>query len=108
VIALTSFISPYRQDRDAARQLHEAANLRFVEVWVDIPLSVAEERDPKGLYKKARSGEIKGFTGIHSDAPYETPTSPEIHIRNDLVSVDEAVASIVDYLSREKLLEINI
>ena len=103
-ISLASFISPYRKDRDAARQLHESAHLRFVEVYVDIPLAVAEERDPKGLYKKARKGEIKGFTGL--DAPYEAPVSPEIHIRNDLVSVDEAVASIVHYLSREKLINI--
>ncbi|KAJ2736972.1 Adenylyl-sulfate kinase, partial [Coemansia sp. Cherry 401B] len=63
-IAITSFISPYRADRDSARQLHADANIPFIEVYADVPVSVAEERDPKGLYKKARAGEIKEFTGV--------------------------------------------
>ncbi|KAJ1559597.1 Adenylyl-sulfate kinase, partial [Nowakowskiella sp. JEL0078] len=88
VIALTSFISPYKADRDIARKLHEDSGLPFVEVFVDVPIEVAEKRDPKGLYKKARAGEIKHFTGI--DAPYEAPESPEIHIHGDKTSVDEA------------------
>ncbi|KAA8910954.1 hypothetical protein TRICI_003965 [Trichomonascus ciferrii] len=102
VIALTSFISPYRADRDQARKLHEAGNLPFVEVYVDVPIEVAEQRDPKGLYKKARAGEIPEFTGI--SAPYEAPEKPEIHIRSDKVSVEGAVKQIADYLSQNGFL----
>ncbi|KAJ3185014.1 Adenylyl-sulfate kinase [Geranomyces variabilis] len=98
VVAVTSFISPYRADRDTARKLHEDAGLGFVEVWVDVPLEVAEQRDPKGLYKKARAGEIKEFTGI--DAPYEEPHKPEIHLRADQLSVEESVATIHAYLAQ--------
>ena len=75
-VTLTSFISPYAADRDNCRSLHEKDNLEFFEVFVDAPLEVCEERDPKGLYKKARAGEIKGFTGI--DDPYEAPTKAEL------------------------------
>ncbi|MDA0992456.1 MAG: adenylyl-sulfate kinase [Proteobacteria bacterium] len=96
VISLSSFISPYKSDRDEVRALHEAANLQFVEVYVDCALSVAEERDPKGLYKKARAGEIKNFTGI--DDPYEAPVKAEIHLRTDEMSLEEEVAIIIDYL----------
>lgn len=74
----------------------------FVEVYVDIPLEVAEQRDPKGLYKKARAGEIKEFTGI--SAPYEAPDEPEIHIRTDQLSVEECVASITQWLEAHELL----
>jgi len=95
-IALSSFISPYKADRDEVRQLHEAANLAFVEVFVDCSLAVAEERDPKGLYKKARAGEIKNFTGI--DDPYEAPTNPEIHLKTDEMTVQQEVSIIIDYL----------
>merc|ERR1711939_235484 len=86
-IAITSFISPYRADRDLARKLHEAERpggepgVPFVEVWIDVPVEVAEQRDPKGLYKKAREGKIPEFTGI--SAPYEEPLKPEIHIHSD-------------------------
>jgi adenylylsulfate kinase len=73
-------------------------------VFVDIPIEVAEQRDPKGLYKKARAGEIKDFTGI--SAPYEAPESPEIHIRSDKVSVEEAVVQIVEYLKEKELLPV--
>ncbi|KFH42682.1 Adenylyl-sulfate kinase-like protein [Hapsidospora chrysogenum ATCC 11550] len=105
-IAITSFISPYRADRDLARQLHAQPSghaddadepLPFVEVFVDVPLEVAEQRDPKGLYKKARAGEIKDFTGI--SAPYEEPTSPEITIKTHEKSVEECVAQITQWLA---------
>ena len=95
-IALSSFISPYKADRDEVRELHEAADLEFVEVFVDCSLAVAEERDPKGLYKKARAGLIKNFTGI--DDPYEAPAKPEIHLRTDEMTLEQEVSIVVDYL----------
>jgi adenylyl-sulfate kinase len=103
-IAITSFISPYKADRNTARELHAAGEtpLQFIEVHVDVPVEVAEQRDPKGLYKKARAGEIKEFTGI--SAPYEAPEKPEIHIRADLKNVEECVQQIVDYLQQKELL----
>ncbi|QUC20345.1 uncharacterized protein UV8b_04586 [Ustilaginoidea virens] len=109
-IAITSFISPYRADRDLARRLHAASQdpqdeaLPFVEVFVDVPLEVAEQRDPKGLYKKARAGEIKDFTGI--SAPYEEPTNPEITIKTHESSVEECVAHIVDWLVEQGHLQL--
>jgi bifunctional enzyme CysN/CysC len=78
VVALVPVISPYRADRDRARAIHGEAGVPFVEVFVDTPLAVCESRDPKGLYAKARAGEISGFTGI--DAPYEAPTSPDLRL----------------------------
>jgi adenylylsulfate kinase len=96
LIALSSFISPYKADRDEVRELHNAADLRFVEVFVDCSLEEAERRDPKGLYKKARAGEIKNFTGI--DDPYEAPTSPEIRLHTDRMTLEAEVTMIVDYL----------
>lgn len=107
-LALTSFISPYKADRDTARALHAQANntdtpLPFIEVFVDIPVEEAEKRDPKGLYKKARAGEIKDFTGI--SAPYEAPEKPEIHIHSEKTSVEEAVVIITKYLEKEGLLK---
>ncbi|QSZ28564.1 hypothetical protein DSL72_003062 [Monilinia vaccinii-corymbosi] len=107
-IALTSFISPYKADRALARDLHERVTtvgdepIPFVEVFVDIPVEEAERRDPKGLYKKARAGEIKEFTGI--SAPYEAPDHPEIHLRTDKLTVEESVQQIVEYLENEGLL----
>jgi len=95
-ISLSSFISPYKADRDEVRRLHKAANLPFVEVHVDCSLAVAEKRDPKGLYKKARAGEIKNFTGI--DDPYEAPENPELHLHTDKMTLEEEVAIIIDYL----------
>ncbi len=92
VIAITSFISPYRADRARVRALHEAAGLPFLEVFVDTPIEVCEARDPKGLYKKARAGEIKGFTGI--DDPYEAPLSAEIQLRTADLSVVAAVEAL--------------
>ena len=95
-ISLSSFISPYKADRDEVRDLHEAANLHFVEVFVDCTLAVAEERDPKGLYKKARAGEIKNFTGI--DDPYEAPAQPEIHLRTHEMTLGQEVEIVIEYL----------
>ncbi|EIN11300.1 adenylylsulfate kinase [Punctularia strigosozonata HHB-11173 SS5] len=96
-VTLTAFISPYRADRAVARDLHEKAGLPFIEVYVDAPLDVVEQRDPKGLYKKARAGELKEFTGI--SAPYEAPENPEIHIRTDQCDVTQAVATCTEYLT---------
>jgi len=97
MISLSSFISPYMTDRDEVRSLHETAGLEFIEVFVDCSLAVAEERDPKGLYKKARAGEIKNFTGI--DDPYEAPRNPEIHLHTDQMTIDEEVQIILDHLT---------
>lgn len=107
-IALTSFISPYKADRQIARDLHAETKtnespLPFIEVFIDIPVEEAEKRDPKGLYKKARSGEIKEFTGI--SAPYEAPEKAEIHIHSEKTSVEEAVKIITDYLQEKGLLK---
>jgi adenylylsulfate kinase len=77
--------------------LHEQAGLEFIEVHVDCSLAVAEERDPKGLYKKARAGEIKNFTGI--DDPYEAPKSPEIHLHTDKTTLEQEVQIILDHLT---------
>ena len=106
-IALTSFISPYKADRQLARELHADTKntdspLPFIEVFVDIPVEEAEKRDPKGLYKKARSGEIKEFTGI--SAPYEAPENAEVHIHSEKTSVEEAVIMITKYLEEKGLL----
>ena len=96
VISLSSFISPYKEDRDEVRDLHKASNLGFIEVHVDCSLDEAERRDPKGLYKKARAGEIKNFTGI--DDPYEAPDAPEIHLHTDRMTLEEEVQIILDFL----------
>ncbi len=96
VISLSSFISPYRADRDAVRALHEAAGMEFIEIFVDCSLEEAEARDPKGLYKKARAGEIKNFTGI--DDPYEAPDNPEIHLHSDQQSLQEEIDQILSVL----------
>ncbi|RPB23967.1 adenylylsulfate kinase [Terfezia boudieri ATCC MYA-4762] len=100
-VSITSFISPYRADRLTARELHRAASppIPFIEVHIDVPLEVAEARDPKGLYKKAREGIIKEFTGI--SAPYEAPENPELKIRTDHLTVEEAVQEIVNYLEKK-------
>ncbi len=93
IITLTAFISPLREDRDKVRQLLKD---RFIEIFVDCSLDVCEGRDPKGLYKKARTGEIKSFTGI--DSPYERPENPEITIKTGTQSVDVCAGEIVEYL----------
>ena len=101
VIVLSSFISPYREDRDLCRQLHLEAGMDFLEIHVDCSLEVAEQRDPKGLYKKARAGEIKNFTGI--DDPYEAPEQPEIHLSTDKSSIEEEVQTILNELQRRNI-----
>lgn len=101
-IVVTSFISPYVVDRDGVRELHREAGLPFIEVYIKCPLEVAEERDPKGLYKKARAGEIKGFTGI--DDPYEEPENAEIVIDTSEASVEDAVETLIDYLRQNDLI----
>jgi bifunctional enzyme CysN/CysC len=95
-VVITSFISPYRIDRRLAREIALQAGAEFVEVFVSAPLAVCEERDPKGLYEKARSGLLKGFTGI--DAPYEAPEDPEIVVRTHEQSPQESVGQILDDL----------
>ena len=102
VIVLSSFISPYLVDRQIVRELHEADNMPFVEVFVDCSLETTEERDPKGLYKMARAGEIKNFTGI--DDPYEVPEAPEVHLRTDQQSLEEEVEHLLDLLEKQGLI----
>ena len=94
LIVLTAFISPFQKERDSVRNLIEEDE--FIEVFVDTPLEVCEQRDPKGLYKKAREGEIPNFTGISS--PYEAPSKAEIHIQTDKMSLNESVTKIINYL----------
>ncbi|MGB2907116.1 MAG: adenylyl-sulfate kinase [Candidatus Aminicenantaceae bacterium] len=94
VISMTAFISPYRQDRDKARSL--LAEGSFVEIYVQVPLEVAEQRDPKGLYKKARAGEIKEFTGI--SAPYEEPSFPELVVDTGELDLEQSVDKVIRYL----------
>ena len=102
VITLASFISPYKSDRKQVRQIHSDMGFEFVEIYVDCSLEEAEHRDPKCLYKKARAGEIKNFTGI--DDPYEAPDSPEIHLTTDSMSLEQEVQIIMDYLYQNELL----
>lgn len=96
VIVLTAFISPYREDRDSVRALVEENE--FLEVFVDTPLEVCEARDPKGLYKKARAGEIPNFTGI--SAPYEAPATPEITVKTDEEPLEESAVSLLKTLQQ--------
>ena len=94
LIVLTAFISPFKSDRQIARSLVKYDE--FIEVFIDTPLEVCEQRDPKGLYKKARDGAIKNFTGISS--PYEAPVEPQIHIKTDEHSIEECVDIVINYL----------
>lgn len=91
LIVLAAFISPFRSERRLARELLEEDE--FFEIFVDVPLSIAEERDPKGLYRKARSGELRNFTGI--DSPYEAPQTPEIHLDTTSMPPDQAAELVV-------------
>ena len=95
VVVLTAFISPFRSERRMARE--RFADDEFVEIFVDTPLEVAEARDPKGLYKKARRGEIPNFTGI--DSPYEAPENPEIRISTESDDVDKLVQQLLEQLN---------
>lgn len=96
VIVLASFVSPFRADRDQVRKMHDDASMPFFEAYVRVPLEVAEARDPKGLYAKARAGEIKGFTGI--DQPYEEPEHPEMVVDTSTTTVEEAAGAVVTRL----------
>ena len=96
LIVITTFISPYRADRDRVRKIMEDSGRCFVEVYVKCPVEVCQQRDPKGLYKKALAGEVKEFTGI--SAPYEEPLKPQLVLETDKLSVAECVTQIVDYL----------
>ena len=99
-LVLSAFISPYRKDRDRVRGLMGPGE--FIEVFVDTPLEICEARDPKGLYKKARAGEISNFTGL--DAPYEVPENPEVHLQTANLSVDAAAAQVTRYLDEQNIL----
>jgi adenylylsulfate kinase len=99
-VVLTAFISPFRADRQLVRDLLE--DKEFIEVYVKCPLDTCEERDPKGLYQKARQGIIKDFTGISS--PYEEPENPEIVIETHQSSIEESVENIIQYLKAQKLI----
>ena len=98
IVVLVSLVSPYRADRDSARGIHETAGLPFFEVFVDTPLDVAEARDPKGLYARARAGLIQDFTGV--SAPYEAPLSPELLLRTVDADVETLAALVVDRIDR--------
>jgi adenylylsulfate kinase len=99
VITMTSFISPYRKDRDTVRALHDAGKVPFIEVHVNTPIATCEQRDPKGLYKKARAGELKNFTGI--DDPYEAPLKPELTIDATGTSPQQATVLLLEYLEKQ-------
>ncbi|HYD81573.1 MAG TPA: adenylyl-sulfate kinase [Paucimonas sp.] len=96
LVTLTAFISPFRSDREMVRRL--LPNGEFVEVFVDAPLEECERRDPKGLYRKARAGQLSDFTGI--DSPYEAPLAPAIHLETARHSAEACAAQVIDYLSR--------
>jgi adenylylsulfate kinase len=102
VLTMTSFISPYRADRDKVRALHVEGKLPFIEVFVNTPIETCEQRDPKGLYKKARAGQLKGFTGI--DDPYEPPLQPELTIDATNTSPQQAAVLLIEYLERQGIL----
>ena len=101
-IVLTAFISPFKSDRKLVKSLFEEN--QFLEVFIDSSLEICEKRDPKGMYKKARNGEIKDFTGVSS--PYEAPENPNIHVKNDDISIEEASEVIIRYLNEKKLIKI--
>jgi len=103
IITLTSFISPYLRDRQTAREACEKGGMKFFEVYVETPLEVAEARDPKGLYKKARAGEIKGFTGI--DDPYEAPQKAELVLNTAEMSLDEEVIALIELLRGQGMIK---
>jgi adenylylsulfate kinase len=102
VITMTSFISPYRKDRDSVRALHVKGNLPFIEVHVNTPISTCEQRDPKGLYKKARAGELKNFTGI--DDPYEAPLKAELTLDATGTSPQHATVVLLEYLEKQGII----
>ncbi len=97
-VCITAFISPYRSDRDLARRI--APTGKFIEVYLNVPVEICEQRDPKGLYAKARSGEIKNFTGV--SAPYEPPLKPELELRTDKFTLDDCIKAILERLNGVK------
>tara|TARA_B100001287_G_scaffold265696_1_gene258875 strand:+ start:303 stop:899 length:597 start_codon:yes stop_codon:yes gene_type:complete len=101
IIVITAFISPFKSDRKLVRSLFNEGE--FLEVFIDCSLETCENRDPKGMYIKARNGDIKNFTGISS--PYENPENPEIHVINDNISVDKASDQIMDFLIKNKYID---
>ncbi|XP_030424151.1 bifunctional 3'-phosphoadenosine 5'-phosphosulfate synthase 2 isoform X2 [Gopherus evgoodei] len=101
LVCITSFISPFAKDRQNAREIHEMAGLPFFEIFVDAPLNICESRDVKGLYKKARAGEIKGFTGI--DSEYEKPESPELVLKTNIATVSECIQQVVELLQAQNI-----
>ena len=104
IVTLSSFISPYTKDRDEARKVHDEAGVDFIEVFVDTPLDICEQRDPKGLYKKARAGEIKGFTGI--DDPYEAPANAELIIKTAEHDLEACVQMCLKCLGKRGLIKV--
>lgn len=102
IITLSSFVSPYREDRDLVRELHKESDIPFVEVFMKTSLAEAEKRDPKGLYKKARAGEIKNFTGI--DDPYEEPLNAEIVLDTEVLTLEQEVGVLIEYLKTNGLI----
>ena len=102
VITIAAFISPYALDRQRVRELFRRDNEEFIEVHLKCALEVCESRDPKGLYKKARRGEIPDFTGISQ--PYETPENPEIIIETDRLGIEESVDKIITYLTEKRII----
>lgn len=102
VLSLTAFISPYRADRELVRRLHDDAGLKFLEIYVDAPIAVCETRDPKGMYKRARAGLLKGFTGV--DDPYEAPEKPELVLKTGELSVVQSVEECLSFLEVQGLL----
>jgi adenylylsulfate kinase len=102
VLTMTSFISPYRKDRDQVRAIHKEASLPFLEIHVATPIETCEQRDPKGLYKKARAGQLKGFTGI--DDPYEAPLHPELTLDATTTSPQDAAAMLIAHLEKHGLI----
>ncbi len=100
MITLVAFVSPYRKDRERARKILEDGE--FIEIYVKCPVEVCEKRDPKGMYKKAREGKIKEFTGI--SAPYEEPENPEIILETNKMSINECVEKVIRYLEEKKII----
>ncbi|QQE10078.1 adenylyl-sulfate kinase [Planctomycetota bacterium] len=103
MISITSFISPYRETRDKIRKLHEETGIPFFEVHIDVPLGIAESRDPKGLYKKARAGEIKDFTGIHQE--FEAPIKPDLLLKTHEMKVHQSITALLELLRENNILK---
>jgi adenylylsulfate kinase len=102
VVVLSAFISPFQADREQVRTIIGLEN--YIEIFVDAPLEVCEQRDVKGLYKKARAGEVKNFTGI--DSPYEAPTNPDMVLETGVLSIDESVGKLIEFVKRKILFEV--